>query len=72
MLLMGQGSKPITWSTRGGCRWKKEDSIKKEEAPRWEGGKNTVTTGTRLESNPKEIYIRTNLLGLCRGWFSLG
>ena len=39
-ILMGQGSKPATWSTCGGWRWKEEDSIREKEAPEWEGTEN--------------------------------
>ena len=46
---MEQGSMSETWSTRGGWRWKKEDSIKEKEYPKERGSENEEenTVGTR-------------------------
>ena len=59
---MGQGSKPATWSTRGGWRWKEEESIREREAPECEGSKNweenTVATRTGLVIKLKRIIYK--------------
>ena len=46
---MGNESTSETWSTRGGWRWKKEDSIKEKEYPKERGSENEEenTVGTR-------------------------
>ena len=46
---MGHESTSETWSTHGGWRWKKEDSIKEKEYPKERGSENEEenTVGTR-------------------------